>query len=178
MALSYPVSDPSPKTAFVSGAAEFFMKPVEQEKLRYRVMALCLLAILPFCCVPCIWPILRWPDPKPIVDGIPAGSKLTELKAFIPAAKRGKFRVWRKVAEKQGEHDHRVKISSVSFFVREVAKEEDWLTTSPELAAFTGKIELHHFSSAIPDDLAPSWIIELVYVDGVLIEKRYGYLLG
>ncbi len=47
-----------------------------------------------------------------------------------------------------------------------------------ERDAFTGEITFSHDSSVIPDDLAPSFMVRLVYVRGVLKSKDYGILPG
>jgi hypothetical protein len=43
---------------------------------------------------------------------------------------------------------------------------------------FTGRIVMFHHSWVVPDDLAPSFVIELKYVNGVLAKVDYGILPG
>lgn len=44
--------------------------------------------------------------------------------------------------------------------------------------AFDGVIRLYHHSWVIPDDIRPSFMIELTYDSGKLIEANYGVLPG
>lgn len=44
--------------------------------------------------------------------------------------------------------------------------------------SFTGTVNFYHYSWVIPDDLAPSFVVTLTYVKGVLVRKDYGHLPG
>lgn len=43
---------------------------------------------------------------------------------------------------------------------------------------FDGVINLYHHSWVIPDDIKPSFVIELVYEEGKLVSVDYGILPG
>jgi hypothetical protein len=125
----------------------------------------------------CLLPILRWKDPKALVDQIPIGSKLTALESFIGDSFKD-YSVWERVAEGRGDVNRRVQTRDGEFFVRKVEKSANWLSESPERPEFSGMVLLFNYSHVIPDDHAPSYVIELVYVDGVLEHKSYGFLPG
>ncbi|MBX7132088.1 MAG: hypothetical protein K1X67_05345 [Fimbriimonadaceae bacterium] len=65
-----------------------------------------------------------------------------------------------------------------TFFIRKLGAYVDWTATKATRDSFTGEIRFYHHSAVIPDDLAPSYVFSLIYVNGVLKEKGYGHLPG
>lgn len=49
-----------------------------------------------------------------------------------------------------------------------------WSANNAERDRFTGEVRFSHVSTVVPDDLAPSFFIHLVFVEGVLREADYG----
>jgi len=51
-------------------------------------------------------------------------------------------------------------------------------TISDLPADFDGTIKLYHYSWVIPDDIKPSFVIELTYKNGILTDVDWGILPG
>ncbi len=136
------------------------------------------LALLALCFVPCVIPIVCKGDPRKIVAGIPIDSKLSELDEHL-----GKFyddsniEAWGN-APTETRSTKYMKAKFGFSYVRDLGKYDSWTASKSERDAFTGRIEFYHYSSVIPDDLAPSYVVTLIYVNGALKEKDFGFLPG
>ena len=109
---------------------------------------------------------------------IPIWSKLSELDLYI-----GKFYEKSSVEEwvpsrTAGSSDKPVKTKLGSLYVRHLGGYDSWTASATERESFTGEITFYHFSAVIPDDLAPSYVVSLVYVRGVLKQKDWGVMPG
>ena len=136
------------------------------------------LALLGVCIILCATRCASGHDPKDVVARIPIGSKLSELDKHL-----GKFYGSSSVEEwgnapTATRASKQMKSEYGFSYVRELCTYEAWTASNEERDTFTGKVEFTHYSSMIPDDIAPSYVVWLVYVDGVLKEKDYGHLPG
>lgn len=122
------------------------------------------LAVIGLCLVCCVRPVACAPDPSKILMRIPLGSRLTELDRHL-----GKFYEVSSVRERAVAKDNEA---------RDLGDYDRWTASKAERDAFTGEVTFSHYSSVIPDDLAPSFMVRLVYVGGVLKAKDYGILPG
>lgn len=134
--------------------------------------------LITLCALNCLRPIACRPDPKAIIAQIPVGSRLTELGRYLP-----KFYDDSVVVEwvpnpkaRRGTGSSRDKYGG--FDTRSLGPYDGWSAKKAERERFTGEVQFFHHSAVIPDDLAPSFSIDLVYIDGVLKEADYGYLPG
>lgn len=134
-------------------------------------------ALLGFCLLPFLTCYATRLDPTSVLAPIPVGSKLSELDEYM-----GKFYAYSNVLEWHSNRPsdstgHR-KTKYGSFYIRDLGDYESWKVLRTERGSFTGELLFFHISYAIPDDLAPSYVFSLVYVNGILKEKDYGHLPG
>lgn len=126
------------------------------------------------CLSPCLISIACQPDPKAIVAKIPVGSRLTELDTHLDKFYgSSSVKEWIPNPNVPNWADHRG-----AFGTRDLGEYNDWKATKAERDHFTGELNFYHLSGVAPDDLAPNFVIYLVYVDGVLKEVDYGFLPG
>lgn len=117
-------------------------------------------------------------EPRAIVAGIPLGSKLTDLDRQL-----GTFYESSNVDQWLPERTPATSNKPIAtsfglFFVRHLGSYPSWSPSKPELETFTGELTFTHYSDVIPDDLAPSFSIRLIYVGGVLKAKDFGFCRG
>lgn len=129
-------------------------------------------------CSLCLRPIACRPDPKAIIAQIPVGSRLTELDRYLPKFYNDSVVVeWVPNSKvRRGTGSSRDKYGGLD--TRNLGPYDGWSAKQAERERFTGEVQFFHHSAVIPDDLAPSFFIDLVYIDGVLKEADYGYLPG
>lgn len=145
----------------------------ESKVARYWWLALVLL-----CLVPCLTPLNCGYEPRAVVAGIPLGSKLSELDDHL-----GKFydsssvEEWGNVPTENKATNYMKGKYGFTYF-RKLGDYEHWTASKVERDAFTGEIVFYHQSSVIPDDLAPSYAVSLVYVKGVLKDKHFSIMPG
>lgn len=117
-------------------------------------------------------------EPRAIVAGIPLGSKLSDLDRHL-----GTFYESSNVDQWLPERAPATSGKPVAtsfglFYVRHLGSYPSWSPTQSEVASFTGELTFSHYSDVIPDDLAPSFSIRLIYAGGVLKDKDFGILPG
>lgn len=135
------------------------------------------IGILWVCIAACMTPIACQLDPKAVLASIPIGSKLSDLDTYLRKFKDGsKVEAW--VSARTADSPEHTTTKYGSFFIRNLGRYDRWTATKEVRDAFTGELRFYHFSSVIPDDLAPSYVFSLIYVNGVLREKSYGHLPG
>lgn len=135
------------------------------------------IGVLVVCVGACLMPIACQLDPKAVLAPIPIGSKLSELDKYLKEFKDGSdVEEWIRVRAKDSPEHKTTKYGS--FFIRKLGAYEAWTATKETRDAFTGEVRFFHRSAVIPDDLAPSYVFSLIYVNGVLREKGYGHLPG
>ena len=119
---------------------------------------LVILSLAGLCLLP-VLSCLRMPDPQTTAERFQIGSKITELDRQLGDWQPDDVKI--SVLEGKGSSDqaHPTKIGPVQ-------------------TDFTGAISLYHHSWVIPDDLKPSFVIELTYVDGSITGVEYGFLPG
>ncbi len=138
------------------------------------------LALLGICVLPCVLPIACKRDPEKVLSRIPIGSKLTELDELLSRDRddEGEVTEWIPASKTL---DSRVKLVTNEFGVfiqRDLGSYDGWSASATERNSFTGKITFFHHSWVIPDDLAPSYVIDLIYINGELKAKNWGILPG
>lgn len=140
---------------------------------RYWWLALPLL-----CLVPCAIDFTDdRHDPKGVIAQIPVGSKLSELDKHLVEFSHSEVYGW--VSERPADSSWGSKQTKYgSFYVRKLGEYDAWTASKADRDAFTGELSFYHLCWIIPDDIAPSYVLDLVYVDGVLKEKEYGHLPG
>lgn len=135
------------------------------------------IGVLVVCVGACLIPIACQLDPKAVLATIPIGSKLSALDKYLKEFKDGsEVEEWIRVRAKDSPEHRTTKYGK--FFIRKLGVYQDWTATKETRDAFTGEIRFYHHSAVIPDDLAPSYVFTLIYVNGVLREKEYGRLPG
>lgn len=129
-------------------------------------------------CSLCLQPLACRPNPKAIIAQIPIGSQLSELDRYLPKFYENSVVVEWGTNQKarRGTGSRHDKYGA--FDTRNLGPYDGWSAEWGERERFTGEIQFFHHSAVIPDDLAPSFSIDLVYIDGVLKEADYGYLPG
>lgn len=129
-------------------------------------------------CSLCLQPIACRPNPKAIIAQIPLGSRLSELdQHLVKFYEDSEVVAWvPNPKAPRGTGSYRDKFGG--FDTRNLGSYEGWNATQAERDRFTGEVRFFHFSAVTPDDLAPSFFIYLVYIDGELKEAHYGYLPG
>ncbi len=136
------------------------------------------LALIGLCLVLCAVPIACRAEPKRILASIPLGSKLSELDRHLGHFyEDSKVREWTKTPTSERLSAYAAKKYGDSY-VRHLGPYDGWAATPAERDTFTGEIVFFHLSNVIPDDLAPSFMITLVYDRGMLRDKDFGYLPG
>lgn len=136
------------------------------------------LAVAGLCLALYAVPIARNGDPRAIVAGVPLGSRLSELDGYLGKIyERSTVEAWsntptgtRSTAWMKSKHGFE--------YVRSIGAYDTWRASKATRDAFTGRIEFFHYSSVIPDELAPSYVVTLVYLNGLLKKKEFGYLPG
>lgn len=147
--------------------------PQKRKVAKYWWFALPLL-----CVLPCLTLYTCAIDPKAVVTRIPIGSKLSELNQHLGSFyEDSSVQEWGNTPTPTKATKY-MKAKYGFSYVRELGKYDHWTASQGERDAFTGAIVFYHFSSAIPEDLAPSLAVTLVYIDGVLKYKDYGHLPG
>jgi hypothetical protein len=119
------------------------------------VVARLVIAVLSASMV-CLLPVIScmaMPEPEATARPFKVGSKIADLKFQLDGWEPSKIEVDGRPIERN------VVIRSLS---------ED----------FDGKIELYHHSWVVPDDVKPSFVIELDYRDGILNHVDWGILPG
>lgn len=122
------------------------------------------------------------PEPEATAKQFKVGSKLSELEAQLADWSPSEIEVKTWIStdpyrlDKQG---NLVVTAEAGHFRREsFIAIEDWRATASERDAFTGMITMYHHSWVIPDDFAPSFAVDLTYINGVLSKVDYGILPG
>lgn len=135
------------------------------------------IGVLLVCIAACLTPIACQLDPKTVLAPIPIGSKLSELDKYLKEFKDGSgVEEW--VSARAADSPEHRTTKYGAFFIRDLGRYDRWTATKETRDVFTGEIRFYHYSSVIPDDLAPSYVFSLIYVKGVLKEKTYGHLPG
>lgn len=147
-------------------------------KPRVPFVLIMVVGVLGLCLSPCLISIACRPNPQAIVDQFPIGSHLADLDTYLtefyedsdvvewipnPKAPRGTG----STRDKYGGFD-----------TRNLGPYDGWNATKSERDRFTGELRFYHHSAMIPDDLAPSFFVILVYIDGMLKEADYGIMPG
>ena len=134
--------------------------------------------VIAVCAGTCAIPILTQPDPAAFLKAIPLGSKLSELDKYLGKGyNNSSVQRWIPYKEKKAVGTYKTSPYG-KFEVRGLGEYGSWDASQAERDSFTGEINFFHLSAVIPDDLAPSWVMSLTYVNGVLKEKDYGQLPG
>ena len=127
------------------------------------------------CVLLCLIPYACRPDPVAVLAPIPLGSRLSRLDQYLKLSfDNSEVEVWVPLVEGSTSRTTAYGI----FSIRNLGRYEDWDASDSDRDRFTGEILFYHYSSVIPDDLAPSYVFSLIYVNGVLKEKDYGHLPG
>lgn len=116
-------------------------------------------------------------DPVKTLARIPAGSKLSELDRYLDHI-YSRSTVERWTTERDPGGTDRIENEFGSFRSQNLGAYEIWNATKTERDGFTGELLFFHHSNVIPDDLAPSYVFSLIYIDGKLKKKDYGQLPG
>ncbi len=140
------------------------------------------LALLSVCCLTCMLPVACSPSAEQVISRIPMGSKLGELDRHFVRGRddEGEVTEWIRPGKAPSDSVHRdqVKNEFGQFLAEHIGSYDGWNASDEERDSFTGKITFYHHSWVIPDDLAPSYMIELVYIHGELKSKNWGILPG
>lgn len=130
------------------------------------------------CSLCCLQPIACRSNPKAIIAKIPLGSRLTELDRYLPKFYDDSVVVqWvPNPKARRGTGSSRDKYGG--FDTQNLGTYDGWSAKTTDRDRFTGEVRFFHHSAVIPDDLAPSFFIDLIYIGGVLQEADYGYLPG
>ncbi|MCC7436214.1 MAG: hypothetical protein IT363_16180 [Methanoregulaceae archaeon] len=147
-------------------------------KPRALATAVLIVGVLGLCLAPCLISIACRPDPKAIVTRIPVGSRLSELDAYLTQFyESSDVLKWTPNPKaRRGTGSYRDKYGG--FDTLNLGPYDRWTATKSERDRFTGELRFYHHSAVVPDDLAPSFWVYLVYIDGVLKEADYGILPG
>lgn len=138
------------------------------------------LVLLPIaCCAPCLAPLADpYRRPERVIDRFPIGSKLSDLDKFlVPFYKESKVNAWTLNGALDTEAE-KVRTEFGAYYVRNLGTYDQWTKLRETRDAFTGEIRFTRYSIVIPDDLAPSYVVSLIYVKGVLMKRDYGILPG
>lgn len=134
--------------------------------------------LLALCALNCLRPITCRPDPKSVIARIPLGSRLSELDTHLDKFYESSDVVAWIPNPKAPRGTGSMRDRYGAFDTKNLGPYDSWRAEKAERDRFTGEVRFYHHSAVIPDDLAPSFVIYLVYIDGVLKEADYGYLPG
>lgn len=123
------------------------------------------LILVPICVGLCMLPIACRIDPVKTLARIPTGSKLSELDRYLDQI-YSRSTVERWTTERDPAGSGRIENEFGSFRTQNLGDYEIWNATKTERDGFTGELLFFHHSSVIPDDLAPSYVFSLIYIDG------------
>lgn len=125
----------------------------------------------------CLQPIACKVDPASTLERIPIGSRLSDLDGYLSSrAYEGSV-----VSEWTGDGKDvlsQLQTGGNQQSLRHLGAYQLWAATQGQRDSFTGSIKLFHQSKVIPDDWAPSFVIHLIYIKGVLKFKEWGQLPG
>ena len=136
------------------------------------------LLLLGLCLLPLAASFSCWHDPEKALARVPVGSRLSELDKHIGRFySHSEVEQW-SIAPIDGGAKAARDTKYGSFYVRELGTYAAFKASNPRTDSFTGEMRFYHMSWVIPDDIEPSFVLALVYVNGVLKEKDYGILPG
>jgi hypothetical protein len=122
------------------------------------------------------------PEPEATANQFKVGSKLSELERQLGNWSPSSVYVyeWTESSSTKSRSidDIVVEDNGGQYLQTYVGTLADWDASASERDRFTGRVNMSHHSWVIPDDLAPSFTIELTYIDGVLRKVDYGILPG
>lgn len=107
------------------------------------------------------------------MDSVPDNSKLSELDGYI-----GDFSRWTRVCAWTREKPANSTAwpqeykGLGTFYETELGSYQDWGASKQVRDRFSGTIDFRHGSSINLDSYAPTYTVTLVYIDGVLRDKR------
>jgi hypothetical protein len=112
--------------------------------------------------------------PHDIVTPIPLGSNLSDLDRHLQRGEgsRGEVIAWLPAGKSPKATDPLETNELGTFIVRVVGSYDDWKAPPEERNRFTGEITFYHHGTASAD------VNRLVYVDGKLRKKDWGFLPG
>ena len=109
---------------------------------------------------------------------VPIGTKLSDLDQNLRLVfDESEVEEWLDVRS-SGSAGQPKKTRYGTFRVRSRGDYRRWTATKAEREVFTGEIVFMYRSWVIPDDWDPSYVVALVFVDGVLRDKDFGFLPG
>ena len=133
-----------------------------------------------FCILPPACSIAFGPDAEKVMAAIPMGSKLSDLDQYVNhwGIEKGDVWMWTPIDESSDLKGTKVTNNFGTFLITNLGEYDSWSASKVERDQFSGVVHLLYFSIVIPDDFDPSFMIDLGYIDGVLVEKDWGILPG
>ncbi len=122
------------------------------------------------------------PEPEATAKQFRVGTKLGDLDTQFEGWKPSSTEVdaWEPASEPktEGQSDALLANEFGEFRETHLGSYEEWNAPASEREKFQGTITLYHYSWVVPDDIKPSFSIELTYINGTLRNVGVGILPG